>query len=76
MTLVTRIMKLVNSALYGLSRKIGSVERAVVVLGASVVKNLAIAASMSSLVKGRKIGCYYHPKDIWRHSLATAELQP
>ena len=36
--LVTRILKIVNSAFYGLPGQIGSVERAIVLLGLNMVK--------------------------------------
>ena len=39
-----RILKVVNSAFYGLPRQIGSINRAIVLLGLNAVKNIAIAA--------------------------------
>ena len=44
--LVTRILKVVNSAFYGLPGQIGSVERAIVLLGLNAIKNIAVAASI------------------------------
>ena len=43
--LCSRILKVVNSAFYGLPRQIGSINRAIVLLGLNAVKNIAIAAS-------------------------------
>src|ERR1700679_2561963 len=53
--LVTRILKVVNSAFYGLPGQIGSVERAIVLLGLNAVKNIAVAASIGQLFRGVKL---------------------
>src|SRR5579863_3962257 len=45
-TLVTRILKIVNSAFYGLPGQIGSIERAIVLIGLNGIKNIAVAASL------------------------------
>ena len=47
--LVTRILNVVNSAIYGLPGQIGSIERAIVRLGLNAVKNIAVAASLGQL---------------------------
>lgn len=69
--LVTRILKVVNSAFYGLSGQIGSIERAIVMLGLNAVKNIAVAASLGQLFRGAKLGKQFTAKDIWTHSLAV-----
>src|ERR1700743_3527548 len=53
--LVTRILKVVNSAFYGLPGQIGSVERAAVLLGLNAGKNIAVAASIGQLFRGVKL---------------------
>ena len=50
--LCTRILKVVNSAFYGLPGQIGSINRAIVMLGLNAVKNIAIAASLAKLFRG------------------------
>jgi HD-like signal output (HDOD) protein len=69
--LVTRILKVVNSAFYGLSGQIGSIERAIVLLGLNAVKNIAVAASLGQLFRGAKLGRQFTAKDIWTHCLAV-----
>ena len=49
--LVTRILKVVNSAFYGLPGQIGSIERGIVLLGLNAVKNIAVAASLGQLFR-------------------------
>jgi HD-like signal output (HDOD) protein len=69
--LVTRILKVVNSAFYGLSGQVGSIERAIVLLGLNAVKNIAVAASLGQLFRGAKLGKQFTAKDIWTHCLAV-----
>src|SRR6202046_434483 len=70
--LVTRILKVVNSAFYGLPGQIGSVERAIVLLGLNAVKNIAVAASLGQLFRGVKLCNGYSAKDLWTHCIAVA----
>ncbi len=69
--LSTKILRVVNSAFYGLPGQIASVDRAIILLGLSAVKNIAIAASISRLFKGGKISASFTAKDLWRHSLGV-----
>ncbi len=70
--LSARMLKVVNSAFYGLPGQIASVDRAIVLLGLSAVKNIAIAASISRMFKGQDIGGGFTAKDLWKHSVAVA----
>src|SRR5580698_1939324 len=70
--LVTRILKVVNSAFYGLPGQIGSVERAIVLLGLNAVKNIAVAASLGQLFRGVKLCEGFTAKDLWAHCVAVA----
>ncbi len=69
--LCTRILKVVNSAFYGLPGQIGSINRAIVLLGLNAVKNIAIAASLSKMFKGGQLTPTFSAKDLWSHSLAV-----
>ncbi|MFQ6047984.1 MAG: HDOD domain-containing protein [Phycisphaerae bacterium] len=70
--LSARILKVVNSAFYGLPGQISTVDRAIVLLGMSAVKNIAIAASMGRLFRRSKLASKFSAKDLWKHSLAVA----
>jgi HD-like signal output (HDOD) protein len=70
--LCTRILKVVNSAFYGLPGQIGSINRAIVLLGLNAVKNISIAASLSKLFKGGQLTPTFSAKDLWMHSVAVA----
>ncbi len=67
-----RILKVVNSAFYGLPGQIGSINRAIVLLGLNAVKNIAIAASLAKLFRGGQICSQFNAKDLWQHSVAVA----
>ena len=69
--LSAKVLKVVNSAFYGLPGQVASVDRAIVLLGLSAVKNIAIAASISRMFKGAKATDAFDAKALWRHSLAV-----
>jgi HD-like signal output (HDOD) protein len=69
--LVTRILKVVNSAFYGLPGQIASIERAIVLLGLNAIKNLAVAASLGQLFKGTRLCEGYSARDLWTHCVAV-----
>lgn len=72
LALCSRILKVVNSAFYGLPRQIGSINRAIVLLGLNAVKNIAIAASLTKLFRGGELCPGFSARDLWVHSIATA----
>ena len=69
--LVSRILKVVNSAFYGLPGQIGSINRAIVLLGLNAVKNIVIAASLTKLFRGGRVSPQFSAKDLWTHSIAV-----
>lgn len=70
--LAARILKIVNSAFYGLPSQIASLERAILMLGTSSVKNLALAASLARMIRDGEISEQFSTRDLWRHSVAVA----
>jgi HD-like signal output (HDOD) protein len=70
-SLATRILKIVNSAFYGLPGQITSVERAIVLLGLNAVKNIAVAASLGQMFRGAKLCEGYSANDLWTHCVAV-----
>ena len=69
--LSARILRVVNSAFYGLPGQIGSIDRAIMLLGLNAVKNIAIAASLSKLFKSSAIADDFSGKELWTHSVAV-----
>ncbi len=70
--LSVKVLKVVNSAFYGLPGQVASVDRAIILLGLSAVKNIAIAASIARLFKGKRISEQFSAADLWQHSVAVA----
>jgi HD-like signal output (HDOD) protein len=70
--LVTRVLKVVNSAFYGLPGQIASINRAIVLLGLNAVKNIAVAASLGQLFRGMKLCEEFTARDLWTHCVSVA----
>jgi putative nucleotidyltransferase with HDIG domain len=65
-----KVLKLTNSAFYGLAREVDSVKQAVLIVGLEAIKNLVLSASVLDMFKGKNIDQEFNDK-FWRHSLAT-----
>lgn len=70
--LSARVLKVVNSAFYGLPRQIGSINRAISLLGLNAVKNIAVAASLGKIFRGGTDCACFEARELWSHSVATA----
>jgi HD-like signal output (HDOD) protein len=68
--LAGKLLKLVNSSFYGAPGEIGTITRAVVLLGFSGVRNLALG--LGTVEAMRKIAGDRDLRDFWEHSLITA----
>lgn len=66
-----KVLRLTNSAFYGLSKEIESVKQAVVIVGFEAIKNLVLSASVLDMFKDKSIDQEAQEK-YWRHSLSTA----
>lgn len=73
-SLSAKILKLVNSAYFGLSQKVRSVNQAVVLLGTSGIKNMAICACVHEAFPRLKKNGLFNLKEFWWHSLRCAFL--
>ena len=69
--LSARVMKLSNSSLYGCSGKIKSINHAVVLLGMSTVRDIAISMAGAALFT-QESNCKELHHELWMHSLASA----
>ena len=70
--LAAKILRVVNSAFYGLPAQVGSLERAVTMLGLTAVKNLALSASLGHMFKAEQLSTQFTVRDLWLHSVAVA----
>ncbi len=70
--LTANILKLCNSAYYGLPRTVSSVGQAIMYLGFNVVRNLALTISLKDAFDQTKEGFGYEHGGLWKHSICTA----
>lgn len=69
--LTAKVIKMVNSAYFGLPQQIKSLKQAVVMLGINTVKNVALSSSFLGNVKLDK-SAVLKGEDFWLHSLGVA----
>jgi putative nucleotidyltransferase with HDIG domain len=72
LSLTSRVLRIANSAYYGLSRSVSTVNDAVIILGMQAVRNLALAAASYDTLRQELPGYGLPPGVLWRHSLACA----
>jgi putative nucleotidyltransferase with HDIG domain len=68
-----RILRLVNSAFYGLRNRVTSLQHAVVALGLRAVYNLMLGLTVVKLFKNGK-SPHFDPELLWRHSFGCGLL--
>ena len=69
--LVGRVLKLINSAYYGLGQSITSLVKAIIMLGINTVKNLALSTAVMCQLSAKSKSPGLDMEGFWRHSLAT-----
>ena len=70
-TLTARILKLINSAYFGLRNPVTSIPQAVTLLGRQQLQQLLIGSVLSGVFKDFDIGSF-PLRDFWQHSVKTA----
>jgi putative nucleotidyltransferase with HDIG domain len=70
--LTANILKLANSAYFGIPSKIGSLKQAVMVLGFKRLKQLVVASCVSAVMDKSVAGYDLPPGNLWRHSIAVS----
>jgi len=69
--LVGRVLKLINSAYYGLGKPVTSLARAIIMLGINTVKNLALSTAVMGQISSDKNSQGLNMEGFWRHSLCV-----
>lgn len=67
-TLVAKILRLINSAAYGLGRKITSLDESIRLLGFSTISNLSVSAAIMDSFQSKLIDT----QAFWRHTIYTS----
>lgn len=70
--IATRVLKMANSAYYGLTQRVSSIQQASVVLGHKTLAELITVASTSDLMGKELKGYGLEAGALWQHSLAVA----
>jgi putative nucleotidyltransferase with HDIG domain len=69
--LTANLLRLTNSAYFGIPSKVGSVRQAVLLLGLKRLIQMVIASCVSALMNRPVPGYGLSPGELWRHSLAV-----
>ena len=70
--LTANVLKLSNSAYFGFSSEIGSVQKAIVLLGAKRLMQLVMTSCVNSVMNKPVPGYELPPGEMWRHSIAVS----
>ena len=72
--LTTNVLKLANSAFFGIPSKVGSVKQAFVLLGAKRFTELVLATCTCSVMDKAVDGYELPPGELWRHSIEVSTV--
>jgi putative nucleotidyltransferase with HDIG domain len=71
-SLTARILKMANSAFYGFSREISTVDTAIIVMGFNAVKEMGLSLSVFDAFKNIGTHSSFNVNRYWEHSVSTA----
>jgi len=72
--LVGQVLKLINSAYYGLGQPVTNLARAIIMLGINTVKNLALSTVVLGHLASKSPPAGLDMQGFWRHSLCVGVL--
>ncbi|MBN1842033.1 MAG: HDOD domain-containing protein [Deltaproteobacteria bacterium] len=70
-TITANVLKLCNSAYYGLTRKVDSLRQGLVVLGNAELKNIILASTVVKFFRHDNKGYDLAKGELWKHAVAT-----
>ena len=70
-SLASQVLKVANSSYFNYPRKIYSLERAVVIMGLNLLRDIALSIAIFSLYKGLKVNRNFDMIAFWGHTLKT-----
>lgn len=70
--IAAKVLKFVNSIFYGFPQRVGSLQRAIVILGFNTIKNLVFATSVFDMFRGMETGRTFDKKNFWKHCIGCA----
>lgn len=69
-----KVLKFVNSAYFGMPRRVDDISRAIVIMGFEEVRNLILASAVIDSFDGLDEGTPFRPTEFWSHSIAVGLL--
>lgn len=69
--LTSKVLKIVNSSIYGFQKQISSIRHAIVVLGFTNIKGIVLSAGIFKMFSPQKNQIFDYEK-FWQHSILTA----
>lgn len=70
--IAARLLKLANSAFYGLPGKVNSLSRAITLLGFNTVRSMVLTIGVVNKFSGQSGNKYFDRGEFWEHSLSVA----
>ncbi|MBI3037972.1 HDOD domain-containing protein [bacterium] len=71
--LTGKVLKLINSAFFGLPQKITALDRAIILVGVNTIKNLALSTAVAgSFCDNKKVAARINMEELWLHALGVA----
>jgi len=70
--LTANILKMTNSSYFGMASEVGSLKRAVVVLGIKRVLQIVIASCVNAMMSKSVMGYDLPPGELWKHSITVS----
>jgi len=67
-----KVLQLVNSAFFGLARRVETIEQAVTLLGTEIIKSLVL--SNAAFSQFRTVSKRFSPERLWNHSIAVGSI--
>ena len=74
LSLTSKVLRLANSAFYGIPRTVTTVQNAVVILGLKVINTMVFSITVVKMFPGDGKSELFSRKKFWAHSLACAVL--
>ncbi len=70
--IAAKVLKMANSAFYGMSGKISSIRQASLLLGYQTLGEIVSLAGATDILSGNMPGYGYNSEELWKHSLVVA----
>ncbi len=70
--IAAKVLKMANSAFYGMSGKISSLHQASLLLGYQILGEIVTLAGAADILAGKMSGYGYDSQELWQHSLSVA----